>query len=71
MAGQCADAHRVAVERDAFQIVEPVNVDQHFRLGQTHVQRRHKALTTGEDTSFITVLVEQFQSVFHAGRSCV
>ena len=71
MAGQRADAHRVAVERDTFKIVEPIDVDQHVGLRQTHVQRRHKALTTGEDTSSVAVRVEQFQRVFHAGRPCI
>ena len=64
--GQRADPQASAVLGHAFQRGNPVDVDQQFGFRQTHVERRHQTLSTGEDTSIFAVLVEQLKRVFHA-----
>ena len=68
MAGERADPHRPVLQRDAFQRVDAVDVDQEAGLGEPHVQRRHQALAAGEDAGFALMLRKKLQDAVEAFR---
>jgi hypothetical protein len=68
VAGKRADAHPVAIKRDAPKRVEPVDVNQQLGLRETHVEGGHEALPAGQDARLIAVLVQQPHGVCDALR---
>ena len=48
---------------DAAQRIDPVDIDQHLRRRQPHVQRRHQALAAGQDLRAAGVIGKQRQSL--------
>jgi hypothetical protein len=47
MPRQCADANEFAARFDAAKLLNAIYVDQEFRRGEPHIQRRHQTLAAG------------------------
>ncbi len=56
VAGQCADTQSAIVFRYATEFRDLVDIHQHLRRGQAHVQDRHQALAAGHDPGVVAML---------------
>ena len=68
MAGHRADAKAVAGILDAGQTVHPADVDEDIGGGQTHVERRHQALSAGEDSRVVPAIGQDLEDVVEGLR---
>jgi hypothetical protein len=50
---QCAYADEFATPFDAAKLVDTIDIDQEFRCRETHIQRRHETLATGQDPNIM------------------
>ena len=56
VAGQRADPNRLpARQRDAGQLIETINIDQHVRPCQAEIHRRNQALAAGEKPGVVAI----------------
>jgi hypothetical protein len=55
MAGEGADDERIAGARDAPQLADPVQVDQHGRGGEAELHRGQERVAAGEELPFLVV----------------
>ena len=69
MPDQGADPDRVAAILDAAQHIDPVDVDEHVRRRQPHIERRHQALAAGQDLRVAGAIAKQRQRLVDVVRS--
>ncbi len=68
--GHGANADRVAVELDALELAETIDIDQMRRLGKAQLHHRQQTMTTGEDLC-VLMCGQQLDRVIHARRRVI
>ena len=68
MAGHRADMKTVAGILDARQTFHRADVDEDLGGGETHVERRHQALSAGEDSCAVPAIGQDLEDVVEGAR---
>src|SRR5581483_1868502 len=63
--GHCADLDRAAVDCDAGQPADAVEINQELRGRQPHIQRSHQALAAGQQLGIARRAAEQLDRLVH------
>ena len=71
MARHRADAKCVAGVFDPGEPLDMVDVDQNVRFGQTHVQRRHQALTASQNFCRVAMFRKQAERILQRYGPCI